>query len=146
MKTITIEIECSSCGGTGLYIGFAESEGAAVVCKMCDGTGKTLMSYKPFVKRNPPSNKIWKVFQTNIGYGLNKNSQGGMPIEDWNANKPFPKGSEDREHVCPAWYYQSADYKKKPSWVECQCNAFVDCRHFSNKDGCWKRWDKEFGK
>ena len=44
--------ECSSCNGTGLYRGFAEREGVAVVCVVCNGTGCTKLRYKPFVKRH----------------------------------------------------------------------------------------------
>lgn len=32
-KEIRIKQECSACNGTGLYVGFAEKDGAAVVCK-----------------------------------------------------------------------------------------------------------------
>lgn len=34
-----IKVECRECGGTGLYRGFAEREGTAVVCLRCNGTG-----------------------------------------------------------------------------------------------------------
>jgi hypothetical protein len=27
-----VEAECRACGGTGLYVGFAEKDGCAVVC------------------------------------------------------------------------------------------------------------------
>lgn len=33
--------ECQSCSGTGLYRGFAEPKGTAVVCCSCKGTGQT---------------------------------------------------------------------------------------------------------
>ncbi len=46
-----VEIECESCGGTGLYRGFAEPEGVAVVCVKCDGHGKDILKYTPFTKR-----------------------------------------------------------------------------------------------
>jgi hypothetical protein len=146
-KTITVEIECPDCGGTGLYIGFAEGDGTAVVCSRCNGSGKKTLNYKPFVKRNSPPKKVMKVFKTNIGYGLTLTSLGGMPVEDWNAGKPFPAKSEDREHSCPAWFYQSADYNKKPKWDWClSCGAFPTCSHFPTRDKCWERWDKEFEK
>lgn len=51
----TIKIECSSCGGTGLYAGFAEPQGEAVVCLRCSGTGWEEFSYKPFTTRKPRS-------------------------------------------------------------------------------------------
>lgn len=51
MSKTTIDIECPSCGGTGLYAGFAEPKGTAVVCLTCSGTGKTQYSYTPFTHR-----------------------------------------------------------------------------------------------
>lgn len=38
MSSIT-KIECGACGGTGLYSGFAEPEGVAVICHSCRGKG-----------------------------------------------------------------------------------------------------------
>jgi len=48
---ITIEIECASCKGTGLYKGAGERDGAAVVCSECKGTGKVDFSYNEFTGR-----------------------------------------------------------------------------------------------
>ena len=50
MKT-TIKIECSSCSGTGLYRGFAEPPGVAVICLNCNGTGSSEFAYTPFSGR-----------------------------------------------------------------------------------------------
>lgn len=47
---LTIEAECRSCSGTGLYQGFAEPAETAVVCHTCGGTGCQKINYKPFVK------------------------------------------------------------------------------------------------
>lgn len=44
-----MRIECDACGGTGLYSGFAEPKGVAVVCGRCSGRGYYL-SGKPFKK------------------------------------------------------------------------------------------------
>jgi len=46
-----IKAECSACGATGLYKGFAEPEGTAVVCHNCNGTGCQTMKYTPFTGR-----------------------------------------------------------------------------------------------
>lgn len=35
------QTECSACDGTGLYCGFAEPPGVAVVCIYCGGSGAT---------------------------------------------------------------------------------------------------------
>lgn len=34
-------IECHSCGGSGVYVGIAELDGAAVICSNCHGRGRT---------------------------------------------------------------------------------------------------------
>jgi len=47
----TVKVECGSCGGTGLYCGFAEKKGTAVVCLSCGGSGCVEISFTPFVKR-----------------------------------------------------------------------------------------------
>lgn len=46
-----VDAECSSCGGSGLYRGMAEKPGTAVVCLRCDGSGKQVIRYEPFVSR-----------------------------------------------------------------------------------------------
>ena len=50
-KKLKIEAECSACEGTGLYCGFAEAKGTAVICRMCGGTGCQTILYKPFTVR-----------------------------------------------------------------------------------------------
>ncbi len=47
----TVLAECRSCGATGLYRGFAEREGTAVVCLTCNGTGCEAINYAPFTER-----------------------------------------------------------------------------------------------
>lgn len=34
-----MKVECNKCKATGLYCGFAEPEGTAVICRDCKGTG-----------------------------------------------------------------------------------------------------------
>lgn len=46
-----MNLECMSCGGTGLYRGFAEPKGTAVVCLYCKGTGCADIGRTPFIKR-----------------------------------------------------------------------------------------------
>lgn len=43
--------ECKSCNGTGLYSGFAEAKGEAVVCLNCNGQGWKKISVKCFSSR-----------------------------------------------------------------------------------------------
>lgn len=54
------------------------------------------------------------------------------------------QGEKMRKFTCPAWWYQSVDYEKKPDWEECiGMGSFSNCKHFKNKDFCWERFDKE---
>lgn len=55
-----VKAECSSCGGTGVYCGFAEPKGTGVVCLNCDGTGCSTIKYKPFtgLKRRTGVEKV----------------------------------------------------------------------------------------
>jgi hypothetical protein len=50
-EIVTIEIECTACGGTGIYHGFAEPPGVGVICLGCNGTGKEKLKYTPFTGR-----------------------------------------------------------------------------------------------
>jgi hypothetical protein len=47
----TIRTQCSDCGGTGLYSGFMEAKGEAVVCVRCGGSGCRTINYTPFQGR-----------------------------------------------------------------------------------------------
>jgi DnaJ-class molecular chaperone len=51
----TVRAVCSACDGTGLYRGFAEAKGEAVVCLRCQGTGCEDITYTPFIKRKERS-------------------------------------------------------------------------------------------
>jgi len=52
--------ECSDCKGTGLYSGFAEGLGSAVICAGCHGVGAVKVLLKEFTERKKKSgiNKI----------------------------------------------------------------------------------------
>lgn len=141
---------CKSCDGTGLYIGFAENDGAAVVCNNCKGTGchHVKIEYEDFGQKLLHATAI-RVFEANPGIGIGSGDGycledfGGMSYEDWINGNPFPAKSEMRKYTCPSWWYQSAYYKKKPNWDECEIKgAFRSCRHFNNKHKCWERFDK----
>ena len=145
--------KCQSCGGTGLYRGMAEGKGAAVVCAKCKGTGchHFVHEWDEFKGRVTREN-VQRVIAVNPGIGVGANEQyrledfGGMPYADWLDGKPFPEGSEMRRFTCPCWWYQGADYKRKPEWDECWKtlgHTFSRCEFFENKVACWARWDRE---
>lgn len=154
---IEFDEQCKSCRGSGLYVGIAERDGAAVVCHTCAGTGchHVKIKYDDFEGRKQPKESIERVFAANpdicIGVGdkLALEDFGGIPFEDWNAGKPFPVKSENRRFTCPAWWYQAVDYEKKPCWDDeerrCGWGAFSACKYFDEKDGCWRKWDREYG-
>lgn len=51
----SVKSECNSCGGTGIYCGFAEPKGTGVVCLDCDGSGCRVIQYTPFTSRKTKS-------------------------------------------------------------------------------------------
>lgn len=149
-QRIEFDEECPDCSGTGLYSGMGERDGGAVVCSTCDGSGKHhfIHEYESFEVRKTKPGIEW-VIEVNPGIGVGKGNGyklsdfGGQSYTDWVSGKPFPKGSEMRRFVCPAWWYQSANYKLKPNWKECGWGSFSECDNFKNKSKCWDRWDKE---
>lgn len=150
-RVIEFRRQCADCKGTGLYVGLAERDGGAVVCCRCDGKGyvDARIEYEIFEQRLVRE-EVQRVYRVNPGIcigaggGYKLEDFGGMPYADWQEGKDWPAGSEDRAHTCPAWFYQSADYSKKPNWKECWgCCAFSGCKHFENKSACWERWDCE---
>lgn len=46
-----LEEECVACSGTGLYVGFTEAKGEAVVCLRCQGSGSVIHKHVPFAGR-----------------------------------------------------------------------------------------------
>ncbi len=145
MKKIEFKEECKSCEGTGIYKGFAERGKVGVVCAKCDGTGcyHFKHEYTPFEQRRERDD-ITRVVKCNPGIGIMASSKfGGLPYDDWLRGNKFIKGTEMRKYTCPAWWYQSANYKLKPDWEECGCGSFSACKIFLSKEKCWQRWDKE---
>lgn len=149
--------ECESCKGTGVYVGLGERDGSAVVCHSCHGKGfvDAQIVYRDF-EGLKVRHDVQRVMEINpgicIGHGSTKGGFlrledfGGMPYEDWRAGKAFPQGSENRKFTCPAWWYQSADYDRKPKWDECETTlggSFSRCPSFGQKEKCWERWDRE---
>ena len=152
-QKMTWNQECKACRSTGLYVGMAEKDGAAIVCHSCKGTGMTTQSieYDDFEGRKFKKGVKW-VYECNPGIGVGEGNGhsfkdfGGMCHEDWEKGHNFPSKSENRAYTCPAWWYQSVDYKKKPDWDSCGIGGrFSDCHRSNDKQKCWDRWDEEFG-
>lgn len=144
---MTIRTVCGDCGGTGLYVGMGERDGAAVVCWKCSGTGCAEIKYTPFQVR-ASRDDVRRVFKRTNGICIGEGGDlcladfGGMPYDDWAAGEPFPDGSEDRAHVCPAWWdrCEAAD-----RGIKCPTHAgqrYSDCSSFIRKAECWNKWDR----
>jgi hypothetical protein len=155
-KTFEVKEVCKSCNGTGLYKGMGERDGFGVVCYTCKGTGchEFTHHYEEF-KFKMVRSDIQQVIQANPGIalgvdeaqGLTLKSFGGMSYKDWVNGRIFPKGSEMRAFVCPAWWYQTVNYEQKPGWKECTLGGtFSGCSSFFQKGICWKRFDHEQNK
>ena len=148
MKIEWIE-KCKECKGTGVYVGFLEKNSDyGIVCNACKGSGKRhrKFEYEEFQGKEIAS--VNKILETNPGINIGKTAydMGGISYQEWYNGKEFPVGSEMREYTCPTWWFQYADYSKKPKWQECFFpGMFSNCQYFPNKNKCWERWDKEFG-
>jgi len=88
MSQVTVEVECKDCKGTGLYRGFAEPKGIAVVCLKCDGTGKVSLTYTPFTerKRRDDVNTVRRSAGTFIGAAVGPTG-GSISYEEFLAGK-----------------------------------------------------------
>jgi hypothetical protein len=154
-RKLEIESECSPCKGSGLYVGMAERDGAAIVCGRCKGTGKYIirLEYDDYLGRKAPDSLPERVYECNPGVmigiipgGCSLSDFGGMSFDDWIQGNPFPPGSEMRAFTCPAWWYQTANYVLKPTWERCSGlwgESFTKCLSFPSRHECWDKWDRE---
>lgn len=83
----TIKAKCKPCDGTGLYVGFAEPKGTAVVCIRCGGSGCATLTFTPFTRR-----------KNKIGINIVRRSRGSFmatgvgPIDEGITYQEFQKG------------------------------------------------------
>ena len=103
-------VECTFCRGTGLYNGFAERDGARVICDKCKGTGKILIehSWAKFTGRKLDK-EAKRVYTTGMGYAISDKdvitkegkllpfSKYGCSYENWLKGIP-PRPSHARDH------------------------------------------------
>jgi hypothetical protein len=67
-----IIIQCTACNGTGLYSGFAERKGEAVICLSCKGQGWQNLSYIEYTgrKKKPGIKTVSESAGTFIATGI----------------------------------------------------------------------------
>jgi len=90
MKKVTAE--CGACDGTGLYQGFAEKPGEAVICLECNGKAKIVISYQPFEgrKKRRGIRVIRKSAGTFLATGVGGKGK-SMTYEEFMAKVPAPE-------------------------------------------------------
>ena len=147
-RPTTVKEQCSSCGGTGLYTGMAEKDGAAVLCKRCQGSGAYILEYIPFTgKKAPPSSITWVYAQNPSATLLTPETPGGVSRNEWleNPDSALQEGREVRTAACPKWWYDlSSMSDKAPDWEACKFTGpYADCPFFASKDRCWEQWDAD---
>jgi hypothetical protein len=84
LRGLSVQAECSSCGGTGVYCGFAEPKGTGVVCLDCDGSGCKKIGYFPFTarKRRSGVNTVCRGRGSLVATGVGP-ANAGIPYEDF---------------------------------------------------------------
>jgi hypothetical protein len=152
-------IECPSCGGTGIYQGMAERDGAAVICYSCNGTGfkHIKQEYNKFtgIKKNL---KVKRVYKTCGGYGISSNdtigkdgqliqfSKAGASYEDW-LNDNTIELKPIKELHCPLIHYQQGTTigenlkSRGPCNTKCRLDI-LECSK-KNKAECWIEFKEE---
>lgn len=146
----SLKIQCDACGGTGLYKGFGEADGAYVVCRQCQGKGYIHFAYEEFTEKKKV-NDCNRVYKDGCGYCItdkdiiDKNgkimrfSKYGCTYEEWlNGVEPKPIEFLDCPNHHTGW--------KRPC-KNCKDlllgESFRDCPHFENVEECWKEFNKE---
>ena len=150
----TIDIECQTCKGTGVYVGLGERDGAAVVCVRCKGSGCVSFSYEPFAKRRRRDN-VTRVYKEGYGYciaphKIDFDKIGEVDLSEKGVSyKEFLQGrmpEHIREMGCPMRCDQGACRKLKGFTDKCHelglgWGNITDCKNYCDRDQCWKRFD-----
>lgn len=157
--TISGEVRCQSCGGTGLYNGIGEGGGACVICNTCKGTGKNEIniSYDKFKGREKRED-CERVYTKGMGYKISSKDTWckgehfpfhlyGCTYEEWlNGKKPIPL----KFLGCP---YQETNQSLQSHDVnnlyKTRCDKGLgwgrisNCKFHYEKHICWKIYDGE---
>lgn len=152
-----IQIVCKECGGTGLYIGFAEADKSAVVCRACHGTGCVEFEYDEFTGRKIRGD-VDRVYDGSYGFGISSKdhtksdgtvirfSEFGCSYQDWLDGKEI---CPIKDLYCP-YMWKNTGWGNEP--LE-QCKSHIglgdrisDCSEFKNKKRCWDLYEEKMGK
>ena len=145
-KQISITVECRTCKATGLYAGFAERDGAAVVCLECDGKGYKVLKGTPFTERKKRCD-IVRVFPL-TGIVVTPEIKGGVTYEEFlqDSESPSAIGNEPREYACPLLSHNSkvrgCDLFDKCESQKLWGKHVSECGYFDEKAKCWETFDE----
>lgn len=159
MKIIKLKIECQSCGGSGVYQGMAERDGASVVCHTCDGTGceDYVFKYEPFKKRVIKKG-VKRVFLSGYGYCVGVKPitfDNGITVDFSKEGVSYEEFLQGKmpEHIkcmgCPMSADQSACHDIVGFVDECErlhgeyLGLISKCNNQPNKLKCWERFKKD---
>lgn len=161
MKEMRLTIECPACGGTGVYQGMGERDGAAVVCRQCSGTGayEYHYTYRDFSGRKKKDG-VTRVYLSGYGYviaprevvferfGKIDMAKEGISYEEF-LEGAMPAHIENL--VCPMIADQGACHKI-PGFVD-ECNRLdggyllgrylSDCNFQPRNSECWARFKSQ---
>lgn len=150
---VSLDIECTSCKGTGLYEGMAEGPRTAVICTTCKGTGKVHYerTFNVFIKKKRAKN-VERVFQVAGDFSVyNEDIDGvnftkaGVLYNDWfkHNKEPVPI----YEIHCPLMHYYGsgkAETQIRNTLCREQRQNFrtvLSCCDV-NREKCWKAFKK----
>lgn len=150
-----VKTQCHACEGTGIYVGFAEKNGAGVVCTTCNGTGMKVIKYTPFSGR--VERKDVKRVYYNCPYGISAIdseldgkkfpfSKFGCSYDDW------LKGVKPKQITflgCPLYMNQGACHDVDGFVERCDelnggwLSDIRACKNNVNKSECWKLFNSK---
>ena len=154
-----MKVECPFCSGTGLYVGMAERDGAAIICHECNGTGcyEYKYEYTDFETRKIREG-VKRVYLTGTGYMITTKditlkdgtfiefSKEGVSYEEFIEGKK-PKHIESL--CCPMSADPGACHgidgfvdkcnELNDGWI----NLISSCKIQCNKSECWKRFNSQ---
>lgn len=150
---IKLEVECSSCRGTGVYSGMGERDGASILCFQCKGTGKSKFRYTPFTGRKKAEG-VERVYLSSYGYCISPEeiefdefgkidfSKEGVSYDEFLSGK---KPEHIKQMACPMTADQGMCHSVKGfvEWCKehgCSWGSTITrCKNQCNKLECWHK-------
>ncbi len=159
MKKIEMKIQCPACKGTGVYVGMAERDGAAVVCHKCKGTGEYnyIYEYEGFTGKKVKEG-VKRVYKSGYGFVIAPTPLNfkGIGLVDMSSEgvdyQEFVKGllpEHTKKLACPMLANQGACHNISGFVDDCERlhggliigMSLSKCNNQKNKLECWQRFN-----